>query len=482
MTVLEMLPTKHDIQMSLFVTRREVRDAFRDWRLLVPIILLTVGFPALMNFTARRLLGFVEDYGATVIADQLIPFLLLVVGFFPISFSLIIALETFVGEKERKSMEPLLSTPLTNTQLYMGKMLASLIPPMMASYLGMAVYMTGLWFSIGWKPQPILFIQTVCITTVQGVIMVAGAVVVSSQTTSVRAANLLASFIIVPMALLIQFEAVAMFWGQHAGLWWLILALTMTAVILIRMGVQIFNREELLGREFDQIRLDWMWGVFWEKYSGKVDGRYPSVGQWYRQTFALLPHLKQPAIMILIAQAAFIALSVALGKVYVFPPHFQDQLRGDKLLENLQSLQIFKGVLPLLIFLQNVRVIVLLGLVGVFTFGVLALLVYLLPWGVVGYVATQFALAGQNPYTFLLGAIVPHALVEMPALLIVTAAALRWHTTTIAPPPNRTVSEAFLMAGADFARLAIGVSMPLLLIAAFIEAYITPLVFTRLYG
>ena len=47
--------------------------------------------------------------------------------------------------------------------------------------------------------------------------MVAAAVIVSSQATSVRAANLLVSFIIVPMALLIQFEAAALFWGNHVG-------------------------------------------------------------------------------------------------------------------------------------------------------------------------------------------------------------------------------------------------------------------------
>ncbi|MCZ7671250.1 MAG: hypothetical protein M5U34_31005 [Chloroflexi bacterium] len=90
----------------------------------------------------------------------------------------------------------------------------------------------------------------------QGVIMVAAAVVISGQTTSVRAANLLASFIIVPYgALLIQAEAAALFWGNHFGLWWLVLALGITAVLLVRMGLHLFNREEMMGRELDQIRL-----------------------------------------------------------------------------------------------------------------------------------------------------------------------------------------------------------------------------------
>ena len=140
-TLTQILPARrNDLRMALVVARREIRDSFRDWRILIPIILLTVFFPALMNFTARRLVVFVEQYGAEIIATQLIPFLLLVVGFFPMSFSLVIALETFVGERERKSLEPLLATPLTDFQLYMGKMLAALVPPLLASYLGMALF------------------------------------------------------------------------------------------------------------------------------------------------------------------------------------------------------------------------------------------------------------------------------------------------------------------------------------------------------
>src|SRR5262245_51133657 len=101
--------TRRDLQMALIVTRREVRDSFRDWRIIIPIIVLTLVFPGLANFTASRLVNFTERFGADLISERLVPFLLLVVGFFPMSFSLVIALETFAGEKERKSLEPLLA-------------------------------------------------------------------------------------------------------------------------------------------------------------------------------------------------------------------------------------------------------------------------------------------------------------------------------------------------------------------------------------
>ncbi|MEE8568548.1 MAG: ABC transporter permease subunit, partial [Anaerolineales bacterium] len=213
------------------VARREIRDQLRDWRILTPIIILTLFFPLLMNFTAQQAMGFVTRYGAPIIGDRLIPFLLLIVGFFPISISLVIALESFAGERERLSLEPLLATPLTDSQLYLGKMVASLVPPLGASYLGISVYLVGLVLSIGWRPPPQLLLQVLALTTIQAIVMVSGAVVISSLTTSVRAANLLASFIIIPVAELVIGESVIMFWARYEILWWIVLALALIALV-----------------------------------------------------------------------------------------------------------------------------------------------------------------------------------------------------------------------------------------------------------
>ena len=474
----------HDLEMALIIARREIRDSFRDWRIIIPILLLTLFFPALMNFTAGRLFSFVTDYGAEIIANQLIPFLLLVVGFFPTSFSLVIALETFVGEKERKSLEPLLSTPLTNTQLYLGKMMAAVVPPLFASFLGIAVYLVGLAITLDWKPTWSLFVQTILLTVVQGVVMVAGAVIVSSQTTSVRAANLLASFIIVPMALLIQFEAVAMFWGNHQGLWWLILALTLTALILIRMGIHVFNREELLGRDIDSINLGWMWRTFWNRYSGRdtTTKRYPRPATWYRQTFAIFPHLRQPFVAVLIGFILSATFGVMLARQFPFTPEAQAQLRSTNITENLANFQSLLFVLPLFIFFQNIRVVALATLLGMFSFGVAGFLIFMLPWGFIAFLATQFSLAGENPITFLVATILPHATLEMPTLLIAAAAALRWHASIIALPPNKIISQVWLEAAADFSRLFFGLIAPLLLLSALIEAFITPQITFLIYG
>ncbi len=53
-----------NLRPALIVTRREIRDQFRDWRIITPIIVLTVLFPGLMNFTAQQAIQFVQRYGA----------------------------------------------------------------------------------------------------------------------------------------------------------------------------------------------------------------------------------------------------------------------------------------------------------------------------------------------------------------------------------------------------------------------------------
>lgn len=474
---------RYDFRMALLITKREVRDSFRDWRIIIPIVILTLVFPALATFTARVLFNFTAQYGAGLVGDRLIPFLLLIVGFFPMSFSLVIALETFVGEKERKSLEPLLSTPLTNSQLYVGKVLAALIPPMITSYLGITVYLIGLSIAANWTIPTELFIQILLLSTLQGIIMVAAAVIVSSQTTSVRAANLLASFIIVPIALMLQLEAIVLFWGNSQGLWWLILALVVTAVIFIRMGIKIFNREELLGQDIDTLRISWTMRQFRDRiFARDIDGRYPGPFRWYQDVFTLIPKLRLPSGTLSISLVGAVVLGFHLSSQYPIPEEIQSTLSGADIATNTSTLQFMFARLPVSIFLQNTRVIILAAFLGIITFGVTDILIFMLPWLIVGFLGGQLAISGENPLIFLLSAVAPHAIFELPALLLASAAALQWHSSILARPENGSIGENWVRLAADFCRLFIGLVIPLLLIAAFVEAYVTPRVILLVYG
>ncbi len=465
---------------ALIITRREIHDHFRDWRIIFPVVTLTLFFPGLMNFTAERVVSFVQRYGAPIVGDRLIPFLLLIVGFFPISVSLVIALESFVGEKERRSIEPLLSSPLTDGQIYLGKLLASLVPPLLTSYLGIGVYLIGVYTQVGWRPPPLLLSQVLLLTMVQALVMVSGAVVISSQATSVRSANLLASFIIIPMALLIQGEAMIMFWARYHALWWVILGQICIAALLIRTGVAHFNREELLGRELDTLNLGWAFRQFKTHFIGNAR----SLGGWFAGELAnALLRLRLPIAIMAIALLAAIWIGAQQAKVFVLPLEFLNWQALDRgFLQGLESIRFFSASGVGAVWLHNLRAVLLALIAGIFSFGILGVLILMLPFVIIGYFMVGMAGAGLPPITFFGALVLPHGVLEIPAILLAGAAILRLGAAMAAPAQEKTIGEAWLEAFADCAKVMIGMVVPLLLCAAMLEVLVTPRVAVWLLG
>ncbi|MGD2205328.1 MAG: stage II sporulation protein M [Anaerolineae bacterium] len=500
MTVEVFRSERASLRMAWIIARRELRDTMRDWRIVTPIVILTLVFPWLMNWTAQAAIDFVQRRDAPIIGERLIPFLLMIVGFFPISFSLVIALETFVGEKERRSIEPLLSMPITNLELYLGKMMSATALPLMGSVLGISVYLTGLYWSIGWMPTLELFVQIFVLNIISALVMVSGAVVISSQTTSVRAANLLASFIIVPMALLIQGESIVMFWGDYDTLWVIAAGLMVVMLILIRMGAKTFNREEILGREIDELNLRRTLGLFVHFFvqppNGTLDDRQPPattplllrLPRWLVRIYChdlrcLLRHNWMPIAVVII----FVIVAGGIGWVYVAElPLPQGVFTLEDLsaqdFESLSNVSFLPSLTTGAILIHNMQVLLLAGLAAVISLGVLSILMLMVPIALVGFVAGQIAGQGYDPWTFLGTFILPHGLFEIPAAVIATAFALRIGASITAPREGLTVGEGLVAAVADFIKVFLFLVVPLLLVAAFVEANLTPRIVVWAFG
>ncbi len=481
---------RQTLSNALIVTRREVTDSFRDWRIMAPIFILTLLFPAISQFGATLMLNFVTQYGAELIGERTIPFLLMIVGFFPISLSLVIALETFVGEKERRSLEPLLSTPLTNLELYIGKTLAAMIPPLLASYTGMAIYLVSLLLGdLAWRPQPMLIVQIILLTSAQALLMVTGAVVVSSQTTSTRAANLLASFIIVPMSLLIILESIVMFGAQDAesprgilALWVILVGLLVGTGLFMRIGTRIFNREDLLASSLDILNLRWIGRTFWVNLRGE---NRPGLVAWYRvEVFPAVRLLRGPSIFVLVTITAALIGGWAIGTFSDLRLAPDLAVSRQELAQNLSN--VFEmGAHPSTVLLavwQNGRVLLAATILAIVSFGVMAVVLTLLPFGILGWVFSQFTLLGMDSGLFL-AAVVPHSLVEIPAIFLSTAAALRLGAVvTQRPPDGKTVGDMLLEAMADVVKIGFGLVLPMLIAAALLEVYVTPAVVRLVLG
>lgn len=459
------------VRPALIIARREVRDQFRDWRIIFPIVGLTLVFPFIMNWTAQQMLGFTKEYGAIIVADRLVPFLLMVVGFFPISVSLVIALESFVGEKERGSIEPLLNTPLKDWQLYLGKLLSSTVPPLVSSYLGMIVYLAGLMIRRIAIPEGEMLVQIVVLTTVQAIMMVAGAVAVSLQATSVRSANLLSSFIIIPNAFLIQWEALVMFWGNQALLWWVIVAVVILTFLLVRVGVAHFQREELLGRDMDVLKLPWIWGVFRRNFTGNAR----SVGEWYRRVlFQSLRRLTLPALLSAGLALAGVLLGIGLVDRLIGPVSSTDPEKFREALMQLSGTNsASQWSLVGLIFFQNIRALLIGMLLGVCSFGVLGVLPLLTTMGLAGILGHAMVIGGYNLEN-ILSFLLPHGVLEIPAVILATAAVLQVGAVLLTPTQGKTIGEAWVVALAEWSRVMVGIVIPLLILAALVEALLTP--------
>jgi uncharacterized membrane protein SpoIIM required for sporulation/ABC-type transport system involved in multi-copper enzyme maturation permease subunit len=474
---------KSGLELPWLIARREILDTLRDWRQVVPMVLLALGFPVLMDFSAERALEFVGRYGGEVMGDRFIPFLLLIVGFFPVSASLYTALSAFAGEKESKSLEPLLATPLADWQLYVGKFVGTVVPPLIAAYLGMAIYTAGLVVLAGWHIPAGIYVLVLVLATVQAAVMVAVAVVISSQTTSVRAAGLLASFIILPVGALIMAESFVIISATPQWLWGFVAALVLVAAIFIRMGVHMFDREELLVRDIDRLDLKKGWRVFWGRFRATASGPFG----WWRFTLRRVLEWRLPLLLLVgvwlcalgvgYLQAARFALPE--GMLVNMPVAASQNI--DLLRQGTAGDAGFAGLMSGLILVQNLRAVLIEAVLGVFSFGVVAVMVYMLPWGLVGYLAGQFALSGASPLS-VLPFVVPHGLIELPALLLVSTAIFHWGATTIALPPGRSLAEVWLEAGADFARILLGLTLPLLVVAALLETLVTPLVVAWFLG
>lgn len=462
----------NQLKLALVITKREVRDQFRDWRIIFPILGLTIFFPFLMNFTTAQVLQFVNRYGASIVGERLVPFSMMIVGFFPISVSLVIALESFVGEKERGSIEPLFNTPLLDWQIYIGKLISSIVPPLFASFVGMVVYCVGLIINNVPLPDLHLIIQIIAITIIQAIVMVVGAVVVSSQATSVRAANLLASFIIIPMALLIQGESIVMFWGNYATLWWVVFGLSILAILLLRIGLAHFSREELLGRDIDVLNFRWGWKVFRMNFLGKAT----NLKDWYQ--FEVFPFIKEIRysiiIIILLVLAGFL---VGMSQISKFEIPVE-QLGVDNMVGQLTQLSqnwSFGNFSPVIsIFWQNIRVLLLAFILGVITLGIFGVLPLFASVGIVGYIMGLLGNAGLSVSTFFIGFILPHGIFEIPAAVLATSAIYQIGVILATPNTQLTIGEVWLKSIANWSKVMLGLVVPMMFLAAMIEVWVTP--------
>ena len=467
---------RHNIKTIWMVARREFIDQFRDWRIIVPMLLLVTLFPFIADDTTRQAVNFMNRFGGDLILDNLIPFVVLVIGFFPLSFTLVVALESFVGEKERGTIEPLLSSPLEDQHMYLGKLLVGITTPLVFSYASIGIYLYLVSSREIAFPSAYMLALILLLTFAHAVLMVSSAIVISVQATTIRAANLLASFVVVPVAFLLQGETILIFWGNEDVLWYAIVGVTLLSGLLVRLGLAHFRREYLLGREIDTLNLKWIWRAFRKRFTGDAK----SISEWYRKELPVtLRQLRQP-LMIVLALAfvgGIASYTWVIRNVPAYVDLSPDQVTEIRtfLAENISNLNRLGERLPApVLFFHNARTTVVFLLLGLVSFGTLGLTLFIVNVGLVGGVLGAASLVGYSPLAVFAVGILPHGIFELSAVILATAAMLKTGAQLVTPQADKSLGEMLLISLADWFRVFIGIAIPLLAIAAVIEIYITP--------
>jgi uncharacterized membrane protein SpoIIM required for sporulation len=427
------------------VARRDLLDAAGDLRLSLAMVGLALAIPLAAAIGIRGLASF---GGVGSIVERLTIVGAFFVVFLPASFSLVLALESFVGERERTTLEVLLSTPLKESEIYAGKVASVLLISLALCFGGLAVYSVAMFSGLGYFPIAILgslAVSTIC----QVAAMVAGAVIVSASARTMRAANVMASFIILPMSVVLQLEAALILVGRGDLLWGFAALMAVVAAVLLRMGLAGFNRESMLARETGSSRpLRRAASAVAAAFKGR-----PS-----------LPRL----LLLRRWPLAIAGLGFPVGGLVGYLVAAGGGLPGAVLRPvagRLLSVAGGPGTPTALTFFEhNAAALLLAALLAPVTAGLSGFALTFLPGFVLGYAAAL------SSWALVLAGLFPHGLIEIPVAIIAGGLLIQLGAATIHLEPEGGWARRITESAADYVR-ALAWLVPALLLAAILETH-----------
>jgi len=172
----------------------------------------------------------------------------------PLMFSSVVGADSFVGERERKTLEALLYSPATDMELFLGKVLAAVIPAISLSWLTYLVYIIVVnvasfsLFERIWFPLPTWWPMMFWLTPAFALLGVSATVLISSRVkTFMEAYQLTGSLVVLVLALVV---------GQATGVLYLGIGTVMLVgtliwvvdAVLIRISILSFKRSMLIAK------------------------------------------------------------------------------------------------------------------------------------------------------------------------------------------------------------------------------------------
>jgi len=263
------------------VVRKDLTVVLRAKAVLIPLILvpviLQVIMPAAFGIAATMIptqSSDLQDLQQLITAmppaiaqqtaglnDQQLFLVLMLVYFFaplylivPLMVSSVFAADSFAGEKERKTLEALIYTPLTDREIVLGKMLAAWIPAVIVavgSFLAYSVVVnvTG-WPLMGriFFPNWMWIVLVFWVAPAASAVGLSATILVSARVRTFQEAYQLGGVVVLPIIMLM--------FGQIAGI--LFFSVPVTALLgfvlwiiagaLLWFAIRTLNRSEMIAQ------------------------------------------------------------------------------------------------------------------------------------------------------------------------------------------------------------------------------------------
>ena len=254
---------------ALKIFRKEVKEIIKNKNIWVPTLVISLMFSIVMpiaimlfaDFTDNaqtanfitNLFGEEADLEVALIdfmVKQFIIFLLLIPAMVPS----LIAPASVIMEKDSRTLEPLLATPIKTSELLLGKTLTSLIPSLAISTLNFVVLSINInilaYLKAGLVPLPNLewLITTFILSPAIVFIITIISIIFSSKTTDIRSAQGIGSTIILPIYLVIGLQIAGLFLINYLYLLAGCALLILVCPLLLKLAVKVFDRENILTK------------------------------------------------------------------------------------------------------------------------------------------------------------------------------------------------------------------------------------------
>jgi len=251
----------------LAIVEKEIADARKNKMIVISMAMLPILLVAMVLGTAFFMLnsddGMGEDEMSIIPAelqdmdpvhaflmmmnDQYLFYFLLI----PMMMPVYIAAYSIIGEKETKSLEPLLATPISVWELLVAKSLAAVVPSVVLTWLSFIVLIVGGYFIM---PEPVFLamirpgwiVGMALLSPLLALLSVFSGVIVSSRMNDPRAAQQVTGIFVVPI---VAFSLVVLAGKVFLSVPMVILAAAITLMldcVVLYFAVKLFQRETIL--------------------------------------------------------------------------------------------------------------------------------------------------------------------------------------------------------------------------------------------